>query len=184
MKLTLKYLALSLLIVLVLPTHKSQAAEVTSTELPAPTGWSAFQEGKLGATIYFPSNWFHPGSPYKMGYMFTSLHQDGAYLFLKTEIDEMRTGAAATVAKLKSMKGKHQITRIESGDMFYEISITPVPGMKQLTRVVYTCKERVVSAVTMMYPEKQAAKYEAMFAKLKRRFNVGVGAQTPVRSCS
>ena len=152
--------------------------------LPAPKEWTAFQEPKYGATLYYPSNWFGIGITKNGGYEFASLHNDGALLFLKTSFDQLRTGAPATVEKLKSGTGAHRIKDIQAGDMWYEMRLSPRPGMAQVTRVRFTCKERIVSAVTLIYPEAHAEAYEGMLRKLKRRFSVGIGTNTPVRDCS
>ena len=68
--------------------------------------------------------------------------------------------------------------------MWYEMRLSPRPGTTQITRVRFTCKERIVSAVTLIYPEASALAYESMMKKLRRRFSVGIGANTPVRDCS
>lgn len=157
---------------------------VAKGNLPAPNSWAAFQDQKYGATLYYPSNWFSPAQLTRDGFLFASLHEDGAKLFLKTEFDELRTGAAEVVAKLKSGTGAHRITDIQLGDNWYEMRLTPSPSMQQVSRVSFSCKERIISAVTLIYPIANAVAYEAMFAKLKRRFSVGIGAETPVRACS
>ena len=160
------------------------AADTTGPALPAPKKWTAFQEPKYGATLYYPSNWFGAGVLKNGGYEFTSLQNDGAVLFLKTSFDQLRTGAPATVKKLKSGTGAHRIKDIQAGDMWYEMRLSPRPGTTQITRVRFTCKERIVSAVTLIYPEASALAYESMMKKLRRRFSVGIGANTPVRDCS
>ena len=149
-----------------------------------PLSWRAFQEPKYGAVLYYPANWFHEGVAKNGGFEFASSRGDGAVLFLKTSLDPLRTGAAATVQKLKSGTGAHRIKDIQSGETWYELRLAPRPGLMQVTRVLFTCKERIVSAVTLIYPAEQAEAYEAMLKKLKKRFSVGVGTETPVRSCS
>ena len=149
-----------------------------------PLSWKAFQEPKYGAVLYYPANWFRAGVAKNDGFEFASSRGDGALLFLKTSLDPLRTGAAATVQKLKSGTGAHRILDIQSGEMWYEMRLAPRPGLVQVTRVLFTCKERIVSAVTLIYPEAQTEAYEAMLKKLKQRFSVGVGAETPVRECA
>ena len=159
------------------------AAEESSAP-PRPEGWSAFQDAKYGATLYYPANWFSKGIAKGGGTVFATLNNDNASLYLKSELDQMRTGAAATVEKLKSGKGAHRIKYIEASDRFYEIQLEPQAGLTQITRVIYTCREQIVSTITLTYPTGQAEAYLSMFKTLKRRFSVGVGAETPVPSCS
>ncbi len=173
----------ALMLAFMTPFVSLLAQEAPST-LPAPHGWSAFQDPSYGATIYYPSNWFAPPVKKADGYEFASLNKDGAVLFLKTEFDELRTGAKATVDKLKSGTGAHRITDVQLGEMWYEMMLTPSPIMKQVTRVLYSCKERVVNAVTLIYPASRAKAYEAMLVKMKRRFSSGIGVKTPVRECA
>ena len=160
------------------------AEDQPAAGMPAAKGWAVFQEARYGATLYYPSNWFGGGESKEGGQLFPSLLTNGASLFLITELDPLRTGAAATIKKLKASPGGHRIETLESGADFYELRLSPSPGFQQVTRVVYTCKERIVSTVTLIYPQAESAAYEAMFLKLKRRFSVGVGMETPVRDCS
>jgi len=179
------YLVLSIAFTLSLIIYApSSFAQDDLQTLPAPLGWASFQDPSYGATLYYPSNWFGPPQKKSGGYEFTSLHKDDAVLFLKTEFDELRTGAQATVAKLKSGTGAHRITNVQQGEMWYEMALTPSPSLKQVTRVLYSCKERVVSAVTLIYPAAHAKAYEAMLVKMKRRFSAGIGVKTPVRDCA
>lgn len=158
--------------------------EAGHAEGQRPLSWAAFQDPRFGATLYYPASLFQPGLIKEGGYEFTSSIEDGARLFLKTSFDPLRTGAAATVAKLKSGTGAHRIQDIQSGEMWYEMRLAPGPGLVQVTRVLFTCKERIVSAVTLIYPAAKKSLYEKVLSKIKRRFSVGVGAETPVRDCS
>lgn len=134
--------------------------------------------------MYYPSNYFKPGTLKADTYEFSSRFDDGAKLYLKVNFDPLRTGAEATVTKLKSGSDSARITNIQFGNMWYQMRLKPAPAMEQVTRVIYTCKERIVSTITLLYPVTQAKTYEKMLTKLKRRFSIGIGMKTPVRECS
>jgi hypothetical protein len=157
------------------------AAEVTQP--PQPKGWSAFQDPKLGATLYYPANWFEPKGLNEGVYRFASLN-DGGELRLKSYLDELRTGAEATVNAIKAAEGSELIRSIEFGDNWYELSGKTAEGLNRYSRVVYSCKERVVTEITLLYPPDSAAAYKPVIEKMKRRFQSGIGTETPVRECS
>lgn len=161
----------------------SPATSLSAAELEPPKAWAAFQEPDYGTTLYYPSNWFEQAGTKDDSFIFTSKN-DGAVLTLKVIFDDQRTGAAATVSKLKTGTGAHRITDIQSGDMWYELQMVPTPETQLFSRTIYSCKERVVSQVSLKYPKASAASYEKMLKKLKRRFSQGVGVKTPVRECS
>jgi|GEM_PF-6870199 len=161
--------------------------------LPPPQSWSSFQESDYGATLYYPSNWFSDAK--KMGEFvtFASLN-DKAILSFRTFFDPLRTGALDAASKLKSGVGAHRVLKVKIGAMWYEAQLngdvlalphskTP-PEMITFVRRVYSCKERVVSQISLTYPSSSAAQYEAMLKKMVRRFQQGVGSKTPVRECS
>ena len=154
-----------------------------AAELPKPKGWSAFQDPKLGATLYYPENWFEPKGLVDGAYIFASRHGDGK-LILKSFLDGMRTGAAATITTFKDTPEAALISKIDSGDMWYELTGKNEAGLNRYTRVVYSCKERVVTEMTLLYPAAQAEAYAPVIEKMKRRFQSGVGVETPVRQCS
>lgn len=151
--------------------------------LPAPQGWAAFQDPKLGATLYYPANWFVPTGLKNGVYHFKSLN-DEAHLILKSQLDELRTGAAATITTFKETPEAALISKIDSGDNWYELSGTNSEGLNRYTRVVYSCKERVVTEMTLLYPAAAAAAYAPVIKKMKRRFQSSFGTETPVRECS
>lgn len=154
-----------------------------AAELPAPKGWSAFQDPKLGATLYYPENWFEPSGQEDGAYVFTSRNDD-ARLILKSFIDDMRTGAAATITTFQETPEAALISKIDSGDNWYELTGKTDDGLNRYTRVVYSCKERVVTEMTMLYPAASAEAYAPVLKKMKRRFQSGIGTETPVRQCS
>ncbi len=161
--------------------------------LPPPKSWAAFQEADYGATLYYPSNWF--SEPKKQGNFFTfaSLH-DEAILTFRTYLDPLRIGAEETVKKLKTTLGAHRIISLKQDAMWYEAELNGdeyvLPGhaakpvLKTFIRTVYSCKERIVSQISLTYPTSSAEHYEPMLKKLVRRFQQGVGAKTPIRECS
>lgn len=161
--------------------------------LPPPKSWAAFQEVDYGATLYYPSNWF--AEPKKQGNFFTfaSLH-DEATLTFRTYLDPLRIGAEETVKKLKTSLGAHRIISLKQDTMWYEAELNGdeyvLPGhaakpvLKTFIRTVYSCKERIVSQISLTYPTSSSEHYEPMLKKLIRRFQQGVGAKTPVRECS
>lgn len=161
--------------------------------LPAPQTWTAFQETDYGATLYYPSNWF--AEPEKKGNFFTfaSLHDD-AILTFRTYLDPLRIGAEETAKKLKTSLGAHRIISLKQENMWYEAELNGdeyvLPGhaakpvLKTFIRTVYSCKERIVSQISLTYPTSTGEQYEAMLKKLIRRFQQGVGSKTPVRDCS
>lgn len=151
--------------------------------LPAPTGWAAFQDPKLGATLYYPSNWFKAAGAQEGAYLFTSLN-DAAKLTLKSHLDEMRTGAEASVTALKEAPDAALIETIESGDNWFELRGKTSDGLARYSRVVFSCKERVVTEMTLHYPPGSAEAYAPVIAKMKRRFQSGIGTETPIRECS
>lgn len=161
----------------------SNAAESPSSQLEPPKAWAAFQEPDYGTTLYYPSNWFEPAGMKDDSFIFTSKNDD-AVLSLTIIFDDQRTGAAATVAKLKTGTGAHRITDIQSGEMWYELQMVPTAETQLFSRTLYSCKERVVSQVSLTYPKASAKSYEMMLKKLKRRFSQGIGVKTPVRECS
>lgn len=119
-------------------------------------------------------------------YVFTSLN-DNARLMVSVHFDPLRTGAEAGVAKLREGANAAQFTALEAGGMWHEERMAVQRAgvaMSVFSRTLYSCKERIVSQVTLIYPATSAAQYEPMIAKLKRRFSQGVGAKTPVRECS
>lgn len=119
-------------------------------------------------------------------YVFTSLN-DTARLIVSTHFDPLRTGAEAAASKLREGENAAQFTAVDTGGMWHEERMTLMQAgeaMSLFSRTLYSCKERIVSQVTLIYPTASAADYEPMIAKLKRRFSQGVGAKTPVRECS
>ncbi|GJL99872.1 MAG: hypothetical protein DHS20C07_15520 [Methyloligella sp.] len=161
--------------------------------LPPPQSWTAFQESDYGATLYYPSNWFSKAKKNNKFVIFTSLN-DKAVLSFRTFFDPLRTGADETVSKLKAGVGAHRILKLKQGEMWYEAKLngdtgvvpqggTP-PKMITFVRRVYSCKERVVSQISLTYPSSSAAQYEVMLKKMIRRFQQGVGSKTPIRECS
>lgn len=160
-------------------------------DLPTPKSWAAFQESDYGATLYYPSNWFVK-SETKDGYVIFSSLNDKSSLSFRTYLDPARTGAAETVSKIKSGTGSHRILHLKQGEMWYEIllnganppAVNEKSGMLVFSRTIYSCKERVVSQISLTYPASSAKSYEAMLKKMVRRFQQGVGSKTPVRQCS
>lgn len=152
--------------------------------LPAPQGWASFTDKALGATLYYPANWFGDEKLQDGAHNFASLLGNGAHLTFRAVLDSKRTGAAATVKQLQAGEAAATIIAVESGANYYEMRRALEGGMVEITRVLYSCKERVVNAVTLSFPQSQRADYEAMFKKMRRRFTVGLGARTPVASCN
>lgn len=182
-----------LFISLILFIESSSVVADEKASLPPPQSWTAFQESDYGATLYYPSNWFSKAKKNKKFVIFTSLN-DKAVLSFRTFFDPLRTGALETVSKLKTGVGAHRILNLKQGEMWYEAKLngdasvvprtdTP-PKMITFVRRVYSCKERVVSQISLTYPSSSAAQYETMLKKMIRRFQQGVGSKTPIRECS
>lgn len=178
---------------LILFIESSSVIADEKASLPPPQSWTAFQESDYGATLYYPSNWFSKAKKNNEFVIFTSIN-DKAVLSFRTFFDPLRTGADETVSKLKAGVGAHRILKLKQGEMWYEAKLngdtgvvpqggTP-PKMITFVRRVYSCKERVVSQISLTYPSSSAAQYEAMLKKMVRRFQQGVGSKTPIRECS
>ncbi len=178
-----RFFFLSLLGVFCFSGSLGATTSLSAAELEPPKAWAVFQEPDYGTTLYYPSNWFEPAGMKDESFIFTSKNDD-AVLSLKVIFDDQRTGAAATVSQLKTGTGAHRITDIQSGEMWYELKMVPTPETQIFSRTLYSCKERVVSQVSLTYPKASASSYEKMLKKMKRRFSQGVGVKTPVRECS
>ena len=193
MPLFFKFLIRTFFMLLVLLGGSSSVFAEEKGSLPAPKSWAAFQEADYGATLYYPSNLF--SEPQKNGdYITFSSLNDKAILTFRTYFDPLRTGANETVKKLKTSLGAHRLISLKQGEMWYEAELNgdeyvlpgeeAKPKLMSFIRTVYSCKERVVSQISLTYPSASAEHYKAIIEKMVKRFQQGVGAKTPVRECS
>ena len=150
---------------------------------PKVLSWAGFMEPDYGASIYYPSNLFGEANLVDGNYVFKA-KKGTAKLILKTYLDPLRTGAEETVSKLKNSKGAHRIIDIKTGDMWFEMVGQDGPDGLVFMRTVYSCKERIVSQFNLIYSKSEKAIYEKVLDKMRKRFQAGVGAKTPIRQCS
>ena len=193
MPLILKHLILLFSFSFLLLGKSSTVLAEEKGSLPPPQSWTAFQEADYGATLYYPSNWFSKAEKKGEFFTFASLH-DKAILTFRTYLDPLRTGAEETAKKLKASLGGHRLISLKQDTMWYEAELNGdeyvLPGeeakpvLKTFIRTVYSCKERIVSQISLTYPTVSAEHYEPIIKKMVQRFQQGVGAKTPVRDCS
>lgn len=174
--------ALMVLLIISMGTVVPLYADQSS--VPKPDGWSVMRDPLLGSTLYYPDNWFEPQGLDNGVYSFTSKFKDGSKLTLKVFLDPMRTGAPDTVKALKAAPEASLIGEVKQGANWYEARGKTADGLLSFSRVIYSCKERVVSEMTMIYPAASARAYEAAITKMRKRFGAGIGTRTPVRQCS
>lgn len=148
-----------------------------------PTSWSVFQDPNYGASIYYPTGWFDEARQVDGAYLFMS-KTDTARLVFKSFLDPLRVGAAETVNKLKTSHGSHRILDLKSGPMWFEMFSEADQENLIFLKTIYSCKERVVSQFNLVFPKSNRQRYEPILAKMKKRFQAGIGAQTPVNACN
>lgn len=193
MPLILKHLILLFFCSILLLGKSASVLAEEKGSLPPPHSWTAFQEADYGATLYYPSNWFSRAEKKGEFFTFASLH-DKAILTFRTYLDPKRTGAEETAKKLKASLGGHRLISLKQEATWYEAELNGdeyvLPGeeakpvLKTFIRTVYSCKERIVSQISLTYPTVSAEHYEPIIKKMVQRFQQGVGAKTPVRDCS
>lgn len=178
----------------------SVPAMAQSENIQKPISWAAYQNKRLGFTIYYPADWFTPDPEpaEKDGRTFTS--EDGkARIAAFGMLDPKWLGAELYDKKRIIADGRvddalainlYRGALREEGSAYENViekkveknwlTITGTRGDETyFEKYIFSCKDKVISAMALNYPTAQEAKYKLIIKTLIRRFGAGSGSDTP-----
>lgn len=191
-------LSIAALFVFAAPLTSAHIAR--GAEFEKPKSWAAYQNTKLGFTVYYPTGWFNPDPepPEKDGRSFTS--PDGkARIAAFGMLDPKWLGAELYDQKRILADGRADdalAIRIYKGDLREEggayedvsekrveknwLTITGKRGSDiYFEKFIFSCKDKVISVLAYTYPQAEEEKYGSILKTLLRRFGAGSGSETP-----
>lgn len=188
------------LILLVLPVIEASVAQAGGNDAQKTTSWTAYKNKRLGFTVYYPSEEFvaQDEPAQKHGRVFMS--QDGkARIAAFGMIDPKWLGAELYDEKRILEDGRIDdllALHLYEGDLREEggayetvsdknvqknwLTITGTRGDRAyFEKFIFSCKDKVISALSFTYPVAEADKYKRYLKTVVRRFGAGSGSETP-----
>lgn len=175
-------------------------ADAEGAAFERPKAWTAYQNKRLGFTIYYPVEWFKPDAEpaEKDGRSFSS--PDGkARISAFGMLDPKWYGSE--LFDLKKITGEGRVydelalkiyrgALSEEGSAYEGLSEKKM-GKTWLTlsgkrgdqvffeKYIFSCKDKVISVLAYSYPEAEQEKYSSILKTLLKRFGAGSGSDSP-----